>query len=166
MLPTNDIGPNDVYSTSTGYKQAIAKVYGAMALTGNTGGTGSADISGQIISDEGNSDFLRMFWYLQCLTTDEAGWTYHGNTDPLGIHQMTWSSVNQTIAGLYFRSFFQITLANEFISQAADANLAAAVLQAQVPILFASIKQKPFFTCLSILCVDGSVCKSSICYRK
>lgn len=125
LAPTNDIGPGQVYSTPLGYRQSIAKVYGAMALTGNTGGTGSADISSQIISDEGNSDFLRMFWYLQCLTTDEAGWTYHGNTDPVGIHQMTWSSVNQTVAGLYFRSYFLITLSNEFIRQASDENLSS-----------------------------------------
>jgi len=125
LVPTNDIGPDVVYSTSTGYKQSLAKVYGAMALTGNSGGAGSPDISSQIINDEGNSDFIRMYWYLQCLTTDEAGWTYHGNTDPLGIHQMTWSSVNQTVAGLYFRSFFLITLANEFIRQSSDANLSS-----------------------------------------
>lgn len=124
LVPTNDITPDKVYSTPMGYKQALAKVYAAMALTGNTGGTGNPDIPSQIISDEGNSDFLRMYWYLQCLTTDEAGWTYHGNTDPVGIHQMTWSSVNQTVAGLYYRSFFLITLANDFIRQSSDDNLA------------------------------------------
>jgi hypothetical protein len=125
LTPTNDVTAAVVYSTPLGYKQALAKVYAAMALTGNSGGTGSPDIPSQIISDEGNSDFLRMFWYLQCLTTDEAGWTYHNNTDPIGIHQMTWSSVNQTVAGLYYRCIFQITLANDFIRQASDANLSS-----------------------------------------
>ena len=123
LFPTNDVTSEKVYSTPLGYKQALAKVYAAMALTGNSGGTGSPDIPSQIISDEGNSDFLRQYWYLQCLTTDEAGWTYHNNTDPLGIHQMSWSSINQTVAGLYYRAFFQITLANDFIRQASDANL-------------------------------------------
>jgi hypothetical protein len=125
LTPTNDITADKVYSTPLGYKQSLAKIYGAMALTGNSGGTGSADIPSQILSDEGNSDFLRGFWYLQELSTDEAGWTYHGNTDPVGIHQMTWSSINQTVAGAYYRSFFQITLANDFIRQASDANLAS-----------------------------------------
>lgn len=125
LTPTNDITAANVYKTPLGYKEALAKVYGAMALTGNTGPTGSPDIPSQIISDEGNSDFLRMLWYLQCLSTDEAGWTYHSNTDPIGIHQMTWSSINQTVAGLYYRCFFQITLANDFIRQASDANLAS-----------------------------------------
>jgi hypothetical protein len=123
LKPTNDLTADDVYKTSAGYKQALAKVYGAMALTGNSGGTGSPDIPSQIISDEGNSDFLRMYWYMQCLSTDEAGWTYHNNTDPIGIHQMTWSSVNQTVSGLYYRCFFLITLANDFIRQASDDNL-------------------------------------------
>jgi starch-binding outer membrane protein, SusD/RagB family len=125
LSPTNDVTANIVYSSPAGYKEALSKVYGAMALTGNTGGTGSADIPSQILSDEGNSDFLRGFWYLQTLSTDEAGWTYHGNTDPLGIHQMSWSSINQTVAGAYYRSFFQITLCNDFIRQASDANLSS-----------------------------------------
>jgi starch-binding outer membrane protein, SusD/RagB family len=120
----NSFTDEELYSTSVGYKQSLAKVYGAMALTGNAGGAGSPDIPSQIISDEGNSDFLRMYWYLQCLSTDEAGWTYHNNTDPIGIHQMTWSSVNQTVAGLYYRCYFQITLANDYIRQASDAKLA------------------------------------------
>jgi hypothetical protein len=55
LKPTNDLTADDVYATSTGYKQALAKVYGAMALTGNAGGAGSPDIPSQIISDEGNS---------------------------------------------------------------------------------------------------------------
>ena len=124
LVAKNELTADQVYSTPMGYTQAMAKVYGAMALTGNSGGAGSPDISPQIISDEGNSDFLRMLWYLQCLSTDEAGWTYANNTDPIGIHQMTWSSVNQTVAGLYYRCYFLITLANDFIRQASDAKLA------------------------------------------
>ena len=60
LVPTNDITAQTVYSTPAGYKQALAKVYAAFALTGNTGGTGNPDIPPQIIADEGNSDFLRL----------------------------------------------------------------------------------------------------------
>ena len=125
LVPTNDITASTVYKTAAGYKEALAKVYGAMALTGNSGPAGNPDIPSQIISDEGNSDFLRGYWYLQSLSTDEAGWTYHNNTDPLNIHQMNWSSVNQTVGGVYYRSFFQITLCNDFINQCSDANLSS-----------------------------------------
>ena len=124
LLPTNDITEQQVYSTSAGYKSAIAKVYAAFALTGNSGGTGSPDIPPQIINDEGNSDFLRLYWNLQELTTDEAAWTWQGDAGVRGLKEMSWSPINVIINGVYFRAFFQITLANEFIRQASDERLA------------------------------------------
>src|SRR5262249_35938503 len=35
-------------------------------------------------------------------------------------HEMSWSSINPIVDGLYYRSFFQITLANDFIRNASD----------------------------------------------
>jgi hypothetical protein len=125
LSPTNDITAPEVYATPAGYTSAIAKVYGAFALTGNTGGTGQPDISTQIISDEGNSDFLRMYFNLQEITTDEAAWTWETDAGIQGLHEMSWSSINPIIDGLYYRSFFQITLCNDFIRQSTDANLAS-----------------------------------------
>jgi hypothetical protein len=37
---------------------------------------------------------------------------------------MNWSANNQFIKALYYRSFYQITVANDFIRQASYANLA------------------------------------------
>ncbi len=125
LSPTNNLTPVQLYSTPAGYQQAMAKVYSAWALTGNQGGAGQADLPTQIIADEGNSDFYRDFWYLQCLTTDEAGWNYHSSTDPLLIHEMQWDANNEVVGGLYYRSFFQITLCNDFIKQSSDANLSS-----------------------------------------
>lgn len=125
LVPTNNLTPVQLYSTPQGYQQAIAKVYSAWALTGNQGGAGQPDLPSQIIADEGNSDFYRDYWYLQCLTTDEAGWNYHSSTDPLLIHEMQWDANNEVVGGLYYRSFFQITLCNDFIAQSADAKLAS-----------------------------------------
>jgi hypothetical protein len=123
LVPTNDITADAVYSTPLGYKQSLAKVYGAFALTGNAGGAGNPDISPQIIADEGNSDFLRLFWNLQELTTDEAAWTWQNDAGIRGLKEMSWSANNPIIAGLYYRSFYQITLANDFIRQCADDKL-------------------------------------------
>src|SRR5882724_9320486 len=124
LVPTNAITASKAYSTPAGYKEGLAKVYAAFALTGNTGGTGSPDIPTQIISDEGNSDFLRLYFNLQELTTDEAAWTWQNDAGIQGLHEMSWSSINPIIDGLYYRSFFQITLCNEFIAQSSDAALA------------------------------------------
>ena len=122
LYPTNDLTNDKVFATPLGYKQALAKVYGVMLTTGSQG-AGSGDLPSQIISDAGNSDFLRNLWYLECLSTDEAGWTYHNNTDPIGIHQMNWTSVNFSVKCTYYRSYFAITLANNFITESSDENL-------------------------------------------
>lgn len=123
LVPTNAITAQSVYSTPAGYKQALAKCYAAFALTGNSGGTGSPDIPTEIISDEGNSDFLRLYWNMQELTTDEAGWSWQNDAGIKGLHEMNWSSINPIVDGLYYRAFFQITLCNDFIRQAADATI-------------------------------------------
>jgi len=123
LVPLNDITADEVYSTMTGYKQALAKVYGAFALTGYVGGTGSRDIPSQIIADEGNSDFLRLYWNLQELTTDEAAWTWQNDAGIKGLKEQNWSSGNPIVSGLYYRSFYQITVANDFIRQSTDAKI-------------------------------------------
>lgn len=125
LVPKNDITADSVFSTVMGYKQALAKAYGAFALTGNTGGTGSPDVSPQIISDEGNSDFLRLYWNLQELTTDEASWTWQNDAGIRGLHEMSWSSLNAIISGVYYRSFFQIAVCNDFIRQSTDAQISS-----------------------------------------
>ena len=72
LMPVNDLTPEVLYSTPAGYKQSLAKLYGTMALTGNSGPAGSADVFFPG-SDEGqNSDFFRTFWNAQVLSTDEA----------------------------------------------------------------------------------------------
>jgi len=38
---------------------------------------------------------------------------------------MNWTSDNPMLKGLYYRSYYQITLCNDFINQASDANLAS-----------------------------------------
>jgi len=120
LLPKNDVTSNTVYKNAAGYKQAFAKVNASFALTGNNGPSGNGDIQG---IDEGTSDFLRLYWKAQELSTDEAvvSWGDPGIQD---FHNMNWSANNPMLTGLYYRSFYQITLANDFIRQASDANLA------------------------------------------
>ena len=119
VLPTNDITADVVYSSADGYKKAFAKVYGAFALGGNNGANGGGDIQG---IDGGFSDYFRLYWNAQELSTDEAvvSWGDAGLPD---FHKMNWSANNQFIKALYYRSFYQITVANDFIRQSSDANL-------------------------------------------
>ncbi len=120
LLPTNDISPDKVYANEAGYKQSLAKVYGSFALTGNSGPAGNGDVAG---IDEGTSDFFRLYWKAQELSTDEAvvAWGDPGIQD---FHLMNWTSGNPLTKGLYYRSMYQITLCNDFIRQSADVKLA------------------------------------------
>lgn len=117
-MPINGETAASVYSTPAGYKLAFAKVYGSYAMTGNDG-SGSGDIQG---IDAGTSDFLRLYWGAQELSTDEAvvGWGDAGIQD---FHNMNWSSSNPFLTGLYYRSMYQITLANDFIKNSSDGKL-------------------------------------------
>jgi hypothetical protein len=127
LKPTNGVTVDVAYSTAAGYKQGFAKLYGAFALTGNGGPSGQPDIDPATI-DEGNSDFIRMFWNTQELSTDEAidNASWNGNTDAglHDFHNMNWSSSNRMLLGLYVRAAYQILLCNEFMRQAADDKLA------------------------------------------
>jgi starch-binding outer membrane protein, SusD/RagB family len=117
--PPNTLTPDQVYKDEAGYKQVLAKVYGSMALTGNTGPAGSGDVAG---IDEGTSDFLRLFWKAQELSTDEAlvAWNDPGIQD---FHNMNWSSNNPMLTGLYGRCMYTITLCNEFLRESTPAKL-------------------------------------------
>lgn len=121
IVPANTLNAEVVYSTPAGYKNSLAKVYAAFALTGNSGPAGNGDVQG---IDEGFSDFYRLFWKAQELSTDEAviAWGDAGIQD---FHNMNWTSNNGFLQGLYYRSLYQITLCNDFIRQSSDAKLAS-----------------------------------------
>jgi len=124
LAPNDQLTSQQVFSTVAGYNDAMAKVYGSYALTGNIGPNnpnGPGDIAG---IDEGTSDFFRLFWNCQELTTDEAVITY-GDPGVQDLHNMSWAANNAISQGLYYRSLYQITLCNNFIQQSTDALLAS-----------------------------------------
>jgi hypothetical protein len=119
LRPTNDVTSEVVFATPAGYKQVLAKVYGSFALTGNQGPAGNGDVQG---IDEGFSDFYRLFWKAQELSTDEAVISW-GDVGIQDFHNMNWSSNNSFLTGLYYRCMYQITLCNDFIRESADDKL-------------------------------------------
>lgn len=120
IKPEVDQTSETIYANANGYKTVLAKVYGSFATTGNAGPAGAGDLAN---IDEGTSDYLRLFWKAQELSTDEAvvAWGDPGIRD---FHNMNWSSSNPMLEGLYNRIFYSITIANEFIREAADDRLA------------------------------------------
>ena len=115
-----DILTSDVvYEDPGAYKQVLAKLYAGLAVSGQQGPAGQADIS-EI--DEGFGQYLRGFWYHQELSTDEAliGWNDQTIKD---FHGQTWTSGDGFTYAFYSRVFYQIALANEYLRETADAKL-------------------------------------------
>ena len=121
--PANTTTADIQYATIAGYKQVLAKVYGSYALI-SSNGTGASDISVAGISDVGETDFIRLLFNMQELTTDNAicAWD-DAYLQPL--HNLNIVSSNVYVAAMYDRSFFQITVANDLIRQSTDAAIAS-----------------------------------------
>ena len=121
-----DLAPEDafvdavVFDNPEAYRSYLAKVYGAFTLTGQDGPAGDGDIS--IVNDEGFTSYIRSYWKAQELTTDEAviGWTDAGIRD---LHLHSWSSENQFVRVLYYRIFYIIAYANDFLTQSTPSKL-------------------------------------------
>jgi hypothetical protein len=118
-FPINDITSEDVYASLDGYKQVLAKVYGSYATIGNNT-TWDDDVP--VGGDGALTDFIRCWFNLQCLTTEEACYTWADEGCP-DLNFMSWTSTNQFVAGLYYRSMYQITLVNEFLRESTSDKL-------------------------------------------
>lgn len=122
LFPQNDLTPEKAYSTAQGYKAVLAKIYGGLAITGNSGPAGSPDIGGGL--DEGSQvAFIRMFFNCQELPTDEAVVAWNDQTIK-DFHDLKWTSSDPFLKGIYARPIYNITLINEYLREATDAKLA------------------------------------------
>ncbi len=119
LKPINQATADEVFDDPASYKSFLAKIYAGIALSGQQGPAGNPDIAGL---DEGFSNYLRLYWYLTELTTDEAiiGWNDGTIKD---LHYQNWTAGNEFISTMYDRIFYQTSLCNEFIRQTTDEKL-------------------------------------------
>ncbi|WP_217605516.1 RagB/SusD family nutrient uptake outer membrane protein [Chitinophaga sp. GbtcB8] len=123
LKPLNSNIADVQYATPLGYKQVLAKVYGSYSLVSSTG-VGNSDVNVPGITDAGTTDFLRAYWNLQELTTDEAKCAWN-DANLQSYHNFNWTSSNIFINALYSRCLFSITICNEFIRESTDEKLAS-----------------------------------------
>jgi hypothetical protein len=125
LEPKYETTPDKVYVDLNGYRAVLAKVYGGFAVTGlgsdDNGATGGGDVQG---IDEGTSDYTRQLWSAQTLSTDEAILAW-GDVGVRDWHNMDWTASNPFIRGLYYRIYYEIAVANEFIREASDDKLSS-----------------------------------------
>lgn len=119
--PKSTVTDANVFNDPSSYRAFIARVYTGLAVSGQQGAAGRPDIQG---IDEGFSQYLRLYWEAQELPTDEAviGW---GDVGLPEMNTQTWAVTNNFVVAMYYRIFFQVGMANEFLRQTTDAKLDA-----------------------------------------
>jgi len=119
--PKSTITDANVFNDPGSYRAFLARVYTGLAVSGQQGAAGQPDIQG---IDEGFSQYLRLHWETQELPTDEAiiGWNDVGLPE---MNNQLWSASSNMVVAMYYRIFFQVGMANEFLRQTTDDKLAA-----------------------------------------
>ena len=120
--PKSTVTSANIFNDPNSYKQFLAKLYGGLQMTGQQGNAGARDI--ESISDEGFSGYLRLYWNMQELPTEEAviGW---GDGSLQELNTQLWSTTNEFVSGMWARVFFQVGLANEFLRQSTEGQLSS-----------------------------------------
>ena len=103
-----------VFINLDGYQSGVAKLYAGISLSGQRGPSGLPDLQGL---DEGFSNYLRLYWKMQELTTDEAVIAWNDGT-LRDLHSQNWTAGNEFIRTMYDRIFFQIASINAFLREA------------------------------------------------
>ena len=113
-----DVDPiNPQQTMEADYDALFNKIYASFALTGQEGPHGNRDLAS---FDEGQSDFYRMFWYMNEFTTDEAHWIWATDAGVPDLLHNTYGATNDFSMGFYYRCYFTITLCNFYLDEIAD----------------------------------------------
>jgi hypothetical protein len=120
LKPKYGLTAEQVYAKPENYINVLAKIYAGLSISGNNGPAGMPDIGG---IDEGFSQYIRVMWNLQQLPTDESicGWADPGIPE---LNTMDWNDNSPFVSAMYYRIYYQISLANEFIRYSNDDYLA------------------------------------------
>jgi hypothetical protein len=121
LVPIGQTTTASVYKDFGNYVQVLGKLYNAYAISGQQGPAGNADING---IDEGFGNYLREYFNMQELTTDEAQIVWNDGTVHT-LHDGNWNNQCEFIRAMYDRIYYAISIDNEFIRNTTDAQLAA-----------------------------------------
>lgn len=118
--PKSTVTSENIFNDPNSYRAYLAKLYAGLAVTGQQGPAGRPDIQG---IDEGFSQYIRLYWQMQELPTDEAviAWNDAGVQE---LNTQIWSSSNQFLVAMYYRIYFQVVHANEFLRESTEAKMA------------------------------------------
>src|SRR6478752_8630593 len=95
--PVSTVTSANIFNDPSSYTKFLAKLYAGLAVGGETSGDGNTDIQG---IDEGFSQYLRLYWQMEELPTDEAviAWNDAGVQE---LNTQIWGSSNQFLGAMY-----------------------------------------------------------------
>lgn len=129
VSPSSTIANNNAFADPRSYRAFLAKLYAGLSTTGQQGPAGNKDI--QSISDEGFSQYVRLYWNHQELPSDEAVLAW-GDAPVQDFNTQQWGETNNFVSGMFARIYVQVTLANEFLRQTTDAKLTERAVTAPI----------------------------------
>jgi hypothetical protein len=94
----------------------FAKIYAGLAITGNQGPAGAADIAD---TDEGASGLMRMMFNINELSSDEAICAWVGDVDVFPLNYTRFTPSNGVVLNMFSRLYIQIAQCNNFLIQIA-----------------------------------------------
>lgn len=114
-----------VYSTIDGYRSVLAKIYGTYSLVGQEKG-GGADIA----SNSGY-DLLRCLFHLQEGPTDECAYRWMSGDNLYSIAYIQWEATEPNVSDVYYRLYYSIAVANEFLRHTDESSISGFTAQEQ-----------------------------------
>ena len=100
------------------YKQNLGKLYAGLAVSGPIDAN-SSDIQGL---DNGYGQYMRAYWVMQEVATDEAV-IHWGDAGIPELVTGTWNTSNQFIRAMYLRIAYQSRVTSEYLNVTSDEKL-------------------------------------------
>ncbi len=119
--PITEITSASLYKDFNNYNNLLAKLYGGLAVGGQSGGDGNGDIAD---IDGGFSNYMRLMYTMQVVTTDEAVIGWNDGTLP-EFHKLSWTTTNEFNNAMYYRLYTEVAFCNEFLRNTSDEKLSA-----------------------------------------
>lgn len=120
QLPTVETTSESVYTSADNYKSVLAKLYASLAIAGNEKGDGNPDMA----SPTASWGYLRVYFNLQELPTDETVYTWGGGDNLNDVQYMVWGASDTWVSAMYYRIYYTIAICNEFLRNATEEKIA------------------------------------------
>ncbi len=120
QMPHIGTTSDDVYNSVDNYTSVLAKIYASYIMTGQEMGGGNSDMS----SNTGQ-DYMRCYFNLQQLGTDEVASTWLEGDNIFDLSYLSWDANDPWVSDMYYRAYYTIAVANEFLRNSGDSKIAS-----------------------------------------